>query len=66
MSKGMGIPEGAPWGQVYQEVGWGEVGMYTHPARHETWDTHPPPPVLTPSGSYNNTYGWQAAGTHPT
>ena len=25
-----------------------------------------PPLVLTPSGSHQNTYGWQAGGTHPT
>ena len=24
------------------------------------------PPVLTPSGGHQNTYGWQADGTHPT
>ena len=30
-----------------------------------TWDTHPPP-ALTPSGGHQNTYGWQAGGTHPT
>ena len=23
-------------------------------------------PVLTPSGGHQNTYGWQADGTHPT
>ena len=31
-----------------------------------TWDIEYPPPVLTPSGSHHNTYGWKAGGTHPT
>ena len=31
------------------------------------WDLGcPPSPVLTPSDSDQNTYGWQAGGTHPT
>ena len=32
-----------------------------------TWDLgYLPPPVPTPSGGHQNTYGWQAGGTHPT
>ena len=41
-------------------------GVYPEGARwvfHAAWDTHPL--VLTPSGSHQNTYGWQAGGTHP-
>ena len=28
-----------------------------------TWDTYASP-VLTPSGGHQNTYGWQASGSH--
>ena len=32
-----------------------------------TWDLgYLPPPGPTPSGGHQNTYGWQAGGTHPT
>ena len=76
--QGAGMPEGAgiPEGGVTQEQvdGSGRVGTYTHPLNmgsgylplplHGTWDTHYP--VLTPSGSQHNIYGWQAGGTHPT
>ena len=30
------------------------------------WDLGYLPPVLIPSGSHQNMYGWQASGTHPT
>ena len=62
---GVGMSGGKRDGYV-----WGGGGCI-HPARHGTWDTPPRkgpwiPPVLTPSGSHHNTYGWQADGTHPT
>ena len=47
---GVGIPEGVDG-----------VGMYT--ARHGTIDTHSAP-VLTPSGSHHNMYGWQMGDTN--
>ena len=40
------------------------VGMYTPPDRGPGMPTHPQ--VLTPTGGYHNTYGWQTGGMHPT
>ena len=44
-------------------LGWG-VGWGRYPGVVGTWDTYTPVP--TPSGSHQNTYGWQAGDTHPT
>ena len=67
----VGIPEGGGGytrGQVYQigvGIAEGRGGsMYTTPLDLG----YPPytPLALTPSAGHQNTYGWQAGGTHPT
>ena len=53
------------WSQVPSRVGMSRGGMSSWGGGgHGTWDTHPL--VLTPSDSHQNTYSWQAGGTHYT
>ena len=42
-------------------------GHHWRPVKTCSLEDLPPPPfILTSSGGYQNTYGWQAGGTHPT
>ena len=51
-------------GGGYFERGRGEDGWVC--SGREYSRSHLTPPVMTPTGSHQNIYGWQAAGTHPT